>query len=64
MPSKYVTTAEIAEIAEIKSVIKAREILRRANEVATQRGYFIPNQRKAPRGIVLELLGIRQKEDS
>jgi len=61
--TRYITSKEIAEIAEISHNKKAREILAKANEICVERGYIVPNKKKAPRDIVLELLGITKKEE-
>lgn len=60
MLSRYVTTQQILEIAEIKSVVRGRELLKEANELAKKRKFFIPNQKKAPRDLVYEILGQKQ----
>ena len=57
MTSKYVGVNDVFEIAEIRGKVKAREIIAAANKLATDRGYFIPHQYKAPRDLVLEVLG-------
>lgn len=60
---RYIDTKEIAELAETTNLNKARMIKNRANEICKNRGFIVPSERKAPRDIVLELLGISQKEE-
>lgn len=62
--TRFITSQEIAAIAEIKPGKRSREILKKANETCELRGYIVPNRKKAPRDIVLELLGLARSEKS
>jgi len=63
MESKYVDVNDVFVIAEIKGKVKARAIIAEANQLAKNRGYFIPHQFKAPRDLVLEVLGQKSSNE-
>ena len=55
---EWINSKEISEIADNCGMDKAREILKAANKRVTDSGCMVINKKKAPKPMVLKLLGM------